>query len=89
MVYLSIHNFFFFFLKDVISLSKKSEDAKPLEFNPMWLESFVRKMAPLLKGKDGRDGKDGKDGRDGRDGLKVKSYIDVLLSLRQTCYTIV
>lgn len=56
--------------RDVISLSKKSEDAKPLEFNPMWLESFVRKMAPLLKGKDGRDGKDGKDGRDGRDGLK-------------------
>ena len=65
-------------LKDLISLSKRSEDAKPLEFNPMWLESFVRKMAPMLKGKDGRDGKDGKDGRDGRDGLKVKNrYIRV------------
>ncbi|XP_078378855.1 uncharacterized protein LOC144661996 isoform X2 [Oculina patagonica] len=55
---------------DVISLSKKSQDAKPLEFNPAWLEDFVRKLAPLLKGKDGRDGKDGKDGRDGRDGLR-------------------
>lgn len=54
----------------------------------MWLESFVRKMAPLLKGKDGRDGKDGKDGRDGRDGLKVKSDRNVLLSLLVTCYTL-
>ena len=67
-----------------MSLSKNSEDVKPLEFNPVWLESFVRKMAPLLKGKDGRDGKDGKDGRDGRDGLKVKSDCKVLLSLRLT-----
>lgn len=64
---------FFFFFKDVISLSKKSQDAKPLEFDPVWLEDFVRKMAPLLKGKDGRDGKDGKDGRDGRDGLRVNN----------------
>lgn len=46
----------------------------------MWLESFIRKMAPLLKGKDGRDGKDGKDGRDGRDGLKVKGDIHVLVN---------
>lgn len=79
---------FIFFLQDVISLSKKSEDVKPLEFTPLWLESFVRKMAPLLKGKDGRDGKDGKDGRDGRDGLKVKSDRNVLLSLLVTCYTL-
>lgn len=62
---------FKFLFKDVISLSKKSQDAKPLEFNPVWLEDFVKKMAPLLKGKDGRDGKDGKDGRDGRDGPRV------------------
>lgn len=46
----------------------------------MWLDSFIRKMAPLLKGKDGRDGKDGKDGRDGRDGLKVKGDIHVLIN---------
>lgn len=52
-------------------MSKKSQDAKPLEFDPAWLEDFVTKMAPLLKGKDGRDGKDGKDGRDGRDGPRV------------------
>ncbi|PFX21427.1 uncharacterized protein LOC111335619 [Stylophora pistillata] len=55
---------------DVISLSRSSKDAKPLDFNPLSLEDLIKKMAPLLKGKDGRDGKDGKDGRDGRDGVK-------------------
>lgn len=37
----------------------------------MSLDELIRKLAPLLKGKDGRDGKDGKDGRDGRDGPRV------------------
>ena len=63
----------FFWKKDVISLSKSSQDEKPLNFNPMSLEDLIKKVAPLLKGKDGRDGKDGKDGRDGRDGPKVRS----------------
>ena len=57
--------------KDVITLTKKSQDTKPLEFSSLSLEDLIRKLAPLLKGKDGRDGKDGKDGRDGRDGLRV------------------
>lgn len=64
---------FFFLKKDVISLSKSSLDEKSLNFNPMSLEYLIKKVAPLLKGKDGRDGKDGKDGRDGRDGPKVRS----------------
>jgi len=55
-------------------LAKKSQDTKPIEFNSVALEDFVKKLAPLFKGKDGRDGKDGKDGRDGRDGLKVRKY---------------
>lgn len=55
---------------DVISLSKSSQDEKSLNFNPMSLEDLIKRVAPLLKGKDGRDGKDGKDGRDGRDGPK-------------------
>lgn len=38
----------------------------------MALEDLLKKLAPLLKGKDGRDGKDGKDGRDGRDGPRVR-----------------
>lgn len=55
--------------KDVITLSRKPhQDMRTLEFNSMSLDELIRKLAPLLKGKDGRDGKDGKDGRDGRDG---------------------
>lgn len=54
---------------DVITLSRKPhQDMRTLEFNSMSLDELIRKLAPLLKGKDGRDGKDGKDGRDGRDG---------------------
>ena len=53
-------------------MAKKSDDAKLFELNSLGLEELIRKIAPLLKGKDGRDGKDGKDGRDGRDGLRVK-----------------
>jgi len=55
---------------DFLSLAKKSQDTKPIEFNSVALEDFVKKLAPLFKGKDGRDGKDGKDGRDGRDGIR-------------------
>lgn len=55
---------------DVITLTKKSQDTRPLEFNSMALEELIKKLAPLLRGKDGRDGKDGKDGRDGRDGQR-------------------
>ncbi|CAH3105577.1 unnamed protein product [Porites lobata] len=55
---------------DVITMAKKSDDAKLFELNSLGLEDLIRKIAPLLKGKDGRDGKDGKDGRDGRDGLR-------------------
>ena len=79
---------FLFFLKDVISLSKKSQDAKPLEFNPMSLEDIIRKMAPLLKGKDGRDGKDGKDGRDGRDGLRVRNLLLLLFLALYNVFTL-
>lgn len=57
----------------MISLSKSSQDEKSLNLNPMSLEDLIKRVAPLLKGKDGRDGKDGKDGRDGRDGPKVRS----------------
>ncbi|XP_073256206.1 uncharacterized protein [Porites lutea] len=53
---------------DVITMAKKSDDAKLFELNSLGLEDLIRKIAPLLKGKDGRDGKDGKDGKDGRDG---------------------
>lgn len=54
---------------DVITLSRKPhQDMRTLEFNSISLDELIRKLAPLLKGKDGRDGKDGKDGRDGRDG---------------------
>lgn len=54
---------------DVTTLSRKPhQDMRTLEFNSMSLDELIRKLAPLLKGKDGRDGKDGKDGRDGRDG---------------------
>lgn len=54
---------------DVVTLSRKPhQDMRTLEFNSMSLDELIRKLAPLLKGKDGRDGKDGKDGRDGRDG---------------------
>ena len=57
--------------QDVITLTKKSQDTRPLEFKSMALEELIKKLAPLLRGKDGRDGKDGKDGRDGRDGQRV------------------
>ena len=62
-------------------MAKKSDDAKLLELNSLGLEDLIRKIAPLLKGKDGRDGKDGKDGRDGRDGLRVikKLFFDSYL----------
>lgn len=54
---------------DVTTLPRKPhQDMRTLEFNSMSLDELIRKLAPLLKGKDGRDGKDGKDGRDGRDG---------------------
>lgn len=60
-------------------MAKKSDDAKLFELNSLGLEDLIRKIAPLLKGKDGRDGKDGKDGRDGRDGLRVKKTIFLFL----------
>ena len=62
-------------------MAKKSDDAKLFELNSLGLEDLIRKIAPLLKGKDGRDGKDGKDGRDGRDGLRVikKLFFDSYL----------
>ena len=77
MIYTDSHRLLndFLSLKDVITLAKKSQDAKPLEFSSFSLEDLIRKLAPLMKGKDGRDGKDGKDGRDGRDGLRVRAYL--------------
>ena len=76
-----------FFPKDVITLTKKSQETKPLEFNAMSLEDLVKKMAPLLKGKDGRDGKDGKDGRDGRDGLRVRGkLLKYILFYMRLCF---
>ena len=70
----SAYIFMPFHPQDFLSLAKKSQDTKPIEFNSVALEDFVKKLAPLFKGKDGRDGKDGKDGRDGRDGIRVRKY---------------